>query len=121
MGFTIAYFYSLTPRQFFNVYKGWRKRQHEVYKTESERMRLLMWAALAPHQAKGAKLTPEQLLTFPWEEPQADALPELSPEQLTAAAIEMRDFWDKTDAKLAKVKTPPQKLTLSQLLRDKTT
>ena len=37
----------------------------EVGRDEAERMRLLMWATLAPYSKK--QLTPEEVLTFSWE------------------------------------------------------
>lgn len=49
-------------------------------------MRMLATITVQPHLQKGKKLTPEKLLSFPWDKPQQrgkakDKRPELTPEQ----------------------------------------
>lgn len=45
----------------------------EVDRDALERMRLMVWAALAPNSKK--KLTPEDILTFSWENKKTDTAP----------------------------------------------
>jgi hypothetical protein len=60
-------FYELTPRSFYNYLKGVRFRENENYKSNIESTRLIMWTNLLPHQKKGKKLKPTDVLAFPWE------------------------------------------------------
>jgi len=101
-----------------NAVAGFRKKEENDYRAQASHTRLIMWAALVPHQKKGADFTPEKLLTFPWEKPAQDALPERMPEELAAAALEMQARWDAVDAQLAKAAPVAQKLTLAQLLHE---
>lgn len=53
-----------------------------------------MWTTLLPHQKKGQKLKPSDVLKFPWEEQRKNKV--LSKEEKERLAAEI---WAKVDAK----------------------
>lgn len=63
IGLNINYFYSLTPREFYNILTGYNRKTEAEFKTNWEQTRQLMFAVLQPHVKKGSKLE----FTFPWE------------------------------------------------------
>ncbi|MCG7502382.1 hypothetical protein MHM83_10910 [Tenacibaculum sp. Mcav3-52] len=69
VGLEIMYFYSLTPRQFYNVLKGFRKREAEKEQSEWYRARMLMYHAILPY-SDNKKLKIQDIMEFPWEETQ---------------------------------------------------
>lgn len=66
MGLTYDYFYSLTPRVFFNIHDGYNQRVEMEYKDNWLRTRKLMFAMLKPH-LKNKNATETDLFAFPWE------------------------------------------------------
>jgi len=67
MGLTLDYFYSLTPRQFYNVLTGYRRKEFKYYKNGWEQTRQIMYTLLLPHQKKGSTLTPQKVMLLPWD------------------------------------------------------
>ena len=67
VGLNIDYFYSLTPREFSNILTGYRKKEDEAFKDRWQQTRMLMHTMVLPNLKKGQKLSPQQLLEFPWE------------------------------------------------------
>jgi hypothetical protein len=69
----LAYGWGWTENQFLNsrpeiLFKTWKGRQDEIIRSgEWERLRMLGAWILAPHQKKGANLTPQKLLPLPWD------------------------------------------------------
>ncbi|MCO6149055.1 hypothetical protein [Flavobacterium sp. NRK1] len=103
MGLQLLYFYSLTPREFANIAKGFRLRQETDYKNNWEIARQIMWSSLAPYQQAGKKLSPQGIMVFPWEKEhsQADVL---SLEQIEQEVNTVnRAFWERIDAKRNKL------------------
>ncbi|XRE42213.1 hypothetical protein ACIVBQ_000417 [Tenacibaculum discolor] len=70
VGLEIMYFYSLTPRQFYNVLKGWRKRNEKKENNHWEQTRLLMYSFLKPHAKNPDRFELTDVFKFPWEETQ---------------------------------------------------
>ncbi len=68
-GMHISYddFCRLTPDEFGHVYEAFHKRREADYKEEWERVRMLAFIVIQPHLKK--KITPQNLLPFPWEKP----------------------------------------------------
>lgn len=74
-------FCRLTPVEFEHVYKEFQDKCEVDYKDGWARMRMLATIVIQPHLKK--KITPQQLLPFPWEN--ATTKQEESTRQLTAA------------------------------------
>lgn len=65
MGMTYDDFCRLTPEEFEGVYKFYSEKAESLYKDGWERMRMQATLAVQPHVKK--RLTPKELLPFPWE------------------------------------------------------
>lgn len=74
-------FCRLTPVEFEHVYKEYRDKLEIDRKDDWARMRMLAAIVVQPHLKK--KITPQQLLPFPWEG--ADRKPKAGVRQPTAA------------------------------------
>lgn len=74
-------FCRLTPVEFEHVYKEYRDKLETDHKDDWARMRMLAAIVVQPHLKK--KITPQQLLPFPWEG--AGRKPEAGARQPTAA------------------------------------
>lgn len=98
MGLAVDYFYTLTPREFDNACAGFRRVQEQQMQSAWNQTRMIMWAALAPHQKKGVNLTPEKLLQFAWEKNTglSSALSELTDEQISKIR-ESAAEWERID------------------------
>lgn len=98
MGYTVEYFYSLTPREFDNACAGYRRLQEQQMQLQWNQTRMIMWAALAPHQKQGTNLTPEKLLQFEWDKKHT---PDTAPRELTDEEIrQLRESaaeWERID------------------------
>lgn len=98
MGLTEVYFYSLTPRVFSNILKGFRRNQESAMRLQWEIGRHIMWSALAPHGKKGSQMRPDSVLKFPWDAISDSDKVDL--EKLKAQVAEKNiAFWDRWDAK----------------------
>jgi hypothetical protein len=100
MGYTVAYFYSLTPREFFNAYEGYRRKDREVW----ERFRAQYYATIAPHwdKQKNGEISIQKVWPLPWdkvEEPHhfEAADPEIEKQRI----LDDLALWDAHDKKQA--------------------
>lgn len=98
LGMTVDYFYSLTPREFDNACYGYRKQQEIQMQAQWSQTRMIMWAALAPHQKKGSNLTPQKLMVFDWEKNNPETPGFTSPEDEAAAIQKSIEMWNRLDA-----------------------
>lgn len=91
MGLKINYFYSLTPRQFFNHVKGWSDLRDAESKERMIFTRRLMYSNLAPW-TKGLKET--DIWPFDFEKDNNDRKDhEILKEELQQTL----DYWDEID------------------------
>ena len=67
MGLTIKYFYSLSPREFWNVVQGYSKRQLEQQKNSWFQTRLIAYSS-AFCMGNPDKITIDKFLPEPWKE-----------------------------------------------------
>lgn len=72
-------FYTMTPRQFSNKVKGFTERENEKTREQWEVMRFSTTALINVQLAKKDKITPRQLVTFPWDKEEKKVY--LTPEQ----------------------------------------
>ena len=89
MGLNIDYLYSLTERQFFNILRGYVKKQEEAAKLQLTINRDLEFAIVAPY-LKNQHLTPETYKPFPWEQKTVSTKKRLSQE-------DHLKIWEKVD------------------------
>lgn len=73
-------FCRLTPREFGAVLTAYRECREADMHDSWERMRLLACITVQPHVRK--KMTPTDLLKFPWEETRKPKTPRLSKEEI---------------------------------------
>lgn len=95
MGLNIDYFYSLTPRQFYNHQKGWSDVRDAESKERMIYTRRLMYASLAPW-AKNLK--EQDIWKFDFDE----AYPEIEEKDEATVAMELEEtlrFWEEIDRK----------------------
>lgn len=99
MALDIEYFYSLTPRQFSNIQKGWADRRDGEQKERLILVRRLMYAALAPH-SKG--LTEQSIWPLDFEKDLLDKANERDEAQMIKELEAAAAFWERYDAGKAK-------------------
>lgn len=58
-------FCAITPEEFNNIYRAYSEERTTQYQDSWERMRMLATIIIQPYAKKG--LTPQKLLSFPWE------------------------------------------------------
>lgn len=90
MGLSIEYFYSLTPRQFYNHQKGWADLRDADSKERMIFTRRLMYASLAPWSKN---LKEQDLWPFDFENNNVA----LDEETLTKQLEETRKYWEEID------------------------
>lgn len=88
---SLADFHALEPHELIAALHA--KKEHD--RSGWEQARMVMWAALAPHQAKGARLKPTDVMSFPWDDEAAirNLPPPETPEQI-AARKALHARWD---------------------------
>lgn len=103
LGMSLNDYYSITLRSLVNKIKGF----NELQSIEENRIKILLsyqriFTALnlAPHLKKGAKLEPEKLVKFYWEE-----TPEEKEKAGYLTAEERRKIFGKRDAKMKRIYT----------------
>lgn len=69
IGLEIDQFYYLTPREFYNLLRGYRKKEQEKEKLSWEQVRLQIYYSVLPY-SKETNLTPKDILLLPWEQAQ---------------------------------------------------
>lgn len=67
LGWSKKKFLNCDPLYFFKALQGFNELEEERNRGEWERLRMLGTWILAPHQKKGANLTPKKLLPLPWD------------------------------------------------------
>lgn len=95
MGLKIKYFYSLTPRQFFNIHKGWDESRDAAQKERMILTRRLMFASLAPY----SKAKEEEIWPFIWDAENHTGEPTDPPTEDEIEASKKR--WQERDRKRA--------------------
>ena len=66
----------LSPEYFMIRLSGLRNAQTTIYRQEWERSRWTAFILLSPHSKKNAKMSPQNLITFPWESDQEEGIAE---------------------------------------------
>ncbi len=66
----------LSPEYFMFRLSGLRNSQTNIYRQEWEQTRWLAFSMLTPHIKKNAKMTPQNLIIFPWESNQEEGIAE---------------------------------------------
>lgn len=106
MGLTIDYFYSLTPRQFFNIQSGWSTRRNAESLERMVLTRKIMLSNLAPYSKS---LTEKSL----WPIPEVDnAILQELPEDYLEQINNSIERWQQLDQTAY---NDPVKLSLSDL------
>ena len=95
MELDINYFYSLTPRQFANIQKGWSERRDAEQKERLILTRRLMFASLAPY-SKG--LTEQSLWPLDFEKELIEKSNLRDDAKIAEALKESLEFWARVDA-----------------------
>jgi hypothetical protein len=100
MGLNYDYFYSLTPRVFYNVHAGYNQRVEMEYKDNWVRTRKIMFAVLQPH-LKDKNSTEASLIRFPWEndEDVVEAVLAQNEDQAQEVLREQEEYWKAIDRK----------------------
>lgn len=100
MGLEIEYFYSLTPRQFYNIVKGYENKQNhalELLKVELFYKRQFTFQSIMIHADPKStqNLTPEKMFPFAWEQTKQTNT-ELE-NRKPKTKEELQAIWDKVD------------------------
>lgn len=96
MGLTIDYFYSLLPRQFYNISIGHREQQENNFTQQAMLLRRVMWTNILPHVKKGVQLDETDLFPLAIDNV-ADDAKAVDETELQA----VRDYWAEVDRKRA--------------------
>jgi hypothetical protein len=91
LGWTEERLLNCDMRVFELALKGFNELEEERVKGEWERLRMLGLWVLSPYQKKGANLTPQKVLSLPW-----DPEPETR-EQFLKRNKHLTPLWDKLD------------------------
>lgn len=94
MQLKLKYFYDLTPRQFCNTERGFRKYQEVLSKERFIQTRKIMWATSFPH-LKNVKET--DLMPFPWDQNMIKEITAEESEKLVKDAEKVKEFYKKQD------------------------
>ena len=95
IGLDISYFYQLTPREFDNIAKGYRRKLDREERQSWEQTRSIMFTIAMPNLPKtkrNMKIT--EFMPLPWEK-QKKEIPKMSREELN----QMFAKWDKLEFK----------------------
>lgn len=92
----LKYFYNLTPRQFVNTERGFRKYEDILSKERWIMTRKIMWATSFPHLTK---VYEHDLLKFPWDEVLIEEITIEESENLNRQAEEVKEFYRLQDEK----------------------
>lgn len=101
MGLEHHYFYSLTPRVFSNISKGFNQRKESEEITSWTQTRKMMFAVLKPH-LKNKNATEKDLFVFPWENKTEEDSEFLTENQAEEILKKQKEFWKKIDNKKKK-------------------
>lgn len=86
MGLSYDDFCRLTPPEFSAVCKAFADRLEHLEQSDWERMRTLACVTIQPHVKK--RMTPRQLMPFPWDGKHKDSTPKMSHEERMKKARE---------------------------------
>lgn len=89
-------FYNMTPRNFFNALKGYRRKEDNLSKERWVIARKMMYATIMVH-AKNIKET--DVMTFPWERKKVRLLQEEEIESMREQEAKIEKFFAAWDAK----------------------
>lgn len=95
MGLEINYFYSLLPREFYNILIGYRQKEENNFKTSWEQTRLIAFHSAFTFESKDKEVTPEKFKPLPWDEEQPTA------KKATRTREEMKAMFKKLDEETA--------------------
>lgn len=90
----MEYFYSLTPRQFANISKGYQNKIEAKYKLSWEQTRMIRYQIYLGTPTKGKKEKITEFMPFTWEKK-----PKESNQMTKAEKLEMFSKWDKVKFK----------------------
>lgn len=96
MEMTVPYFYSLTPRQFYNIQAGRRRKEEREFKEKWERTRAKIATSLIPHLKKNASRDITRIYPLPWDIQKGESFKKEDPKELAKKAL---DFWANIDKK----------------------
>lgn len=99
LGLKVKYFYNLTPRQYVNIERGYRKQEDILSKERCILTRKIMWATAFPHLKE--KIKEEELWSLPWDVVLDEDLDQIitakESEKLKADAEKVKEFYKKID------------------------
>lgn len=103
IGLEHDYFYSLTPRVFYNIQVGYNQKEDNYFKNSWLQVRELMFAALRPY-LKNQNAKSSSLFRFDWEEETSPIETEeiTTAEQAEKVLQEQKEFWEKMDQRRSK-------------------
>lgn len=87
-------FYDLTPRQFSNTERGFRKYEDILSKERWIMTRKIMWATAFPHFKK---LPENELLSFPWDDFEIEEMSLEESKKLKEGADRVKEFYKHQD------------------------
>lgn len=87
IGLLIEYFYSLSPREFYNIVQGYSKKQLEQQKNSWYQTRLIAYSA-AFSMGNPDKVSIDKFLPEPWKEQEAKVVDKV------ATAAEVKAYMD---------------------------
>lgn len=94
IGLSLNDFYDMTPRQFFNISKGYKKQQTRIERLSWEQTRAVMYAihlSIPKDPKKGKKtVSLQEFLPFDWEQEK-----EVKKENTTEEIEKLHKKWDK--------------------------
>lgn len=95
MSLSLDEFYKMTPRQFYNVQKGFNRRKEDALKEQLILNRSLKFSMLIPH-LKDKNATEEKVFPLPWEK-KTNTILDLEKEKEIVEQQKI-DIWSKIDA-----------------------
>lgn len=98
IGLEHDYFYSLTPRVFYNIQVGYNQKEDNYFKNSWLQVRELIFAALRPY-LKNQNAKSSSLFRFDWEEETSaiEAEEITTAEQAEKVLQAQQEFWRKMD------------------------
>lgn len=97
VGISLTDFDQLDWPQVESISSAYQNKEQEVRQTTWEQTRQLMLVTIRPHLKKGTKISPQDILKFPWDSGSGDNI--LSEEDAQATAQKLNDYWEKLDKK----------------------
>jgi len=95
-GMSPSQFYALTPRQFYNISVGRRRKEERDFKENWERTRAIVAMSIMPHLKKGASRDVTKVYPLPWDGDKGESFKKEDPKTAAKKALE---FWENLDKK----------------------